>query len=151
MTRVGEAHRFDQREQCGAQGGPLLVVQGSGGGGGPAVVCGQLAADGHVQLHLQGGEQEDGGAVHVGDDVVAVGAPGGVEVALQVGERGRLEGAGDGPEEADLAGVVFGRHELLQVAEVVEGEGQAVGVAGIAVGQRHLVVHQRHAPAARAL
>src|SRR3954451_21278257 len=49
------------------------------------------AADGQLQLHLERGEQEDGGAVHVGDDVVAIGAPGLVQLRVEGGHHGRLE------------------------------------------------------------
>jgi hypothetical protein len=51
----------------------------------------------------------------------------------------------DEAKETDLAGVMFGRDELLQVAEIVEREGQPVRVARIAVRARRGVLDQADA------
>jgi hypothetical protein len=156
--RVGARHQLgrqpQRREQGGqrrGQGGALLVVERPAGGGGDAARPGQPAPHRHVHLHLEEREQEDRRPVHVGDDVVAIAPPLLVEGRLQR-RQGRVpEGAGGGAEEAHLPAVVLGRHELLQVTEIVQREGQAVRVARISVGAGRAVVDQRHVAPAPAL
>src|SRR4051812_17320817 len=61
---VGEVHRAEEDVQRGVE--PRLTP-----------------ADRQLQLHLQRGEQEHRGAVHVGDDVVAIGAPAVVQIGVE--------------------------------------------------------------------
>ena len=143
--RGGEAHRREQRRQRGRCGRPLVGVEGPLGRRRAPLLPRLPPPHRHAEAHLQDREEKHRRAVHVGDDVVAVGRPRRVEGRLQRRHLGVGEGAAHAAEEANLTAVVRGRHELLEVREVMKREGEAVRVQRVAARPRRLVVEQRDA------
>ena len=146
-----QAQSGDEGIERPVEEGTFLLVEDAAGFGetiGPGAPARPfvLPADGHGQLHLEHRKQEESRAVHVGEHVVAIPLPGGIEPPLEGHEAGVVEGALEGVEKTHLPQMVLGCGKLLQVAKIVQNEAEPVGMAGIAVGRRHRVGHEGHAP-----
>ena len=110
--------------------------------GAATVALGHAATDGHLELHFQGGEEKYRRSVHIGRDMLPIAVERGVEVGREGAPRAPADGPMKGSEEPDLAAVMFGIDELVEMTEVVNGESEGMLVrAGFrAIGQ------ERHAP-----
>lgn len=142
-----ETEEVEQEALRGIALARIVPVPGSESGGALASNLGETAVDGHLELALESEEQKDGGAVHVGHDVIAPFDPFGIEGAVDLFPA-RIQGrAMDRVEEPDLRLVLARLEEFLGVAEVVNGEREAVFMG---MGGRGLI-EERDTPAAAGL
>lgn len=144
---VFETEEVEQKVLRGIAFARVVQVPGSESRRALAARPGETAVDGHLELALESEEQKDSGAVHIGHDVIAPFDPFSIEGAVELFPA-RLQGrAMDRVEEPDLRLVLAGLEEFLGVAEVVNGEPEAVFVG---MGGRGLI-EERDTPAAAGL
>ena len=106
----------------------LVVRQRSTRGWRPSVAAGQIAPDGHFQLHFESGKKKDRRPIHVRSDVLDVATPGLVVAGVEIAPGLPVHRRAQAREESHLLRKELRLGELFEMTEVVKGEFQPIAI-----------------------